>query len=1380
MRRKTFVVVMAATVLLSAAIGQATMVRYREGGGTQPDGAAYTDVTFDQTDINKNDDNLGNYNNFYTQADDPYYTLIGIKDLFTVLPLTSADDIYKATLTLIPYWGDNDTVTVTRCLTDWLVNAAGSNQNNVTGAHCDLGGSTTWSAGNFSDADHDTANGVSITFDSNCYRDRYDYDVTDMVKAMYSSGNNYGFVVSAPPATSVNIYANSNGTDWLRPVLKINYDSGSDYFLTVNSGEEDGYYASAEVVYIFADAAPSGMYFDEWVGDTAGIANVRAPSTTLTMPASNAEITATYTDTPPTYTLTVNSGTGSGTYQGGSVNAISADAPPSGLIFAQWTGNIGGVQDIYAASTNYTMPFYDAELTATYGTPYTLTVNSGSGSGSYTEGRVVQITADAPPSGQVFFQWTGDTNALADPTLATTDATMPAGDVEVTATYTAGNIVTLTVNSGTGGGTYIEGQVIAIVADPPPTGVWVDSFFDVWVADTVIGQRAVTDLDAASTNITMPAIDVTLTATYSHGTRVKFREGGGTGYVDTMFDDVYVKGPDGPPDSTNHNDTWEGHQMRIDGYNVGRLTLLGLKDQFTLLPPTTAGGNVLRINKAKVLMYRYDYSGYGGGAPVGVHPMTDGDWFVAAAGTNEIEPCGNYARLSDSTQWTSGSISTADWDENIGVDTILWPYTDTQPGDRYTFDITPVIEHMYLTSTNKGMAFVIRSIGGSYTSVHAGFRDSEAGTPAVRPVVIIDYDYVSPYTLTVNSGSGGGTYGEGVVVPIEADYVAGYMFVEWVGDTAGCASTTSASTTYTMPAANAEITATYTIAPQYQLTVNSGSGTGQYGENVVVDIVADTPATGWYFDEWTGDVAYVADVEAASTTVTMPAQAVTVTATYEYLPYDLTVNSGWGTGHYDAAMEIVVAADVPPAGQYFDKWVGDTSGLADPDHQATKLTMPSSDVEITATYTDDVVQGERVSFRDGAGTGYVDVEMDDTYVNFKDQFDDSNYGTSSYLAVIDGTAAGDSDVTQRATLIGIKDMFTKLTPSTNGNDIQINKARLLIMHYHGPKGTPFYVARVTTDWLIDAAGIPQTMATGTYARFDTDYWADFVSFSSDDYDDVNKVLQATMAAYARIEPLDITSVVQDIYTSGNNYGFALIPEPDFVSWDPTYIGIDLYSSEQAMYYKRPVLQIDYQYGTLYTLTVNSGTGGGSYYSGTVVAIQADAAPTDMVFDQWVGDTDVLDDPNASSTNVTMPAGDVEVTATYVSSGFVLTVNSGTGDGQYAGGTIVSIAADPAPTSELDFREWVGDTAGIADVYGESTTLTMPSADQEVTATYRLTGDLNRDGFVGQTDLDYVLDDWGEYTPPTGSANPWADQSGDGFVGQTDLDYVLDDWGQSYP
>jgi len=121
----------------------------------------------------------------------------------------------------------------------------------------------------------------------------------------------------------------------------------------------------------------------------------------------------------------------------------------------------------------------------------------------------------------------------------------------------------------------------------------------------------------------------------------------------------------------------------------------------------------------------------------------------------------------------------------------------------------------------------------------------------------------------------------GVAQNITASAGTDYHFVNWTANPAGNATfgnAASASTTVTLTG-SATVTANFAINPT--LTVNSGKGSGQYGAGAVVNIVANDPAAGQVFDQWTGDTAHVADVTSANTTVTMPAANVTVTATYK-------------------------------------------------------------------------------------------------------------------------------------------------------------------------------------------------------------------------------------------------------------------------------------------------------------------------------------------------------------------------------------------------------------------------------------------------------------------------------------------------------------------
>ncbi len=67
------------------------------------------------------------------------------------------------------------------------------------------------------------------------------------------------------------------------------------------------------MVSIAANTAPAGQTFQGWTG--AVVTNPKAAYTTLTMPAANIAVTATYIT--PTFTLTVNGGSGSGSYAAG-------------------------------------------------------------------------------------------------------------------------------------------------------------------------------------------------------------------------------------------------------------------------------------------------------------------------------------------------------------------------------------------------------------------------------------------------------------------------------------------------------------------------------------------------------------------------------------------------------------------------------------------------------------------------------------------------------------------------------------------------------------------------------------------------------------------------------------------------------------------------------------------------------------------------------------------------------------------------------------------------------------------------------------------------------------------------------------------------------
>jgi hypothetical protein len=89
--------------------------------------------------------------------------------------------------------------------------------------------------------------------------------------------------------------------------------------------------------------------------------------------------------------------------------------------------------------------------------------------------------------------------------------------------------------------------------------------------------------------------------------------------------------------------------------------------------------------------------------------------------------------------------------------------------------------------------------------------------------------------------------------------------------------------------------------------------------------------------------------------------------------------------------------------------------------------------------------------------------------------------------------------------------------------------------------------------------------------------------------------------------------------------------------------------------------------------------------------------------------------------------------------FSLTVNAGSGDGVYAPGTIVEVAADPAPAGQV-FDMWTGDVDGLlnGDIFAPITSYTIAAADATLTATYR------PDGQVVDSDSAETFDDAGAF------------------------------------
>ena len=147
------------------------------------------------------------------------------------------------------------------------------------------------------------------------------------------------------------------------------------YAVTVNNGEGSGSYeVGSEVTIAAPDRSAEGYEFTGWSVDTGNVSLNDASSLTtgFAMPEGDVTLTAGYTEIVPepvSYAVTVNNGEGSGSYEAGSwVTVTAPDRSAEGYEFTGWSVDTGNVSlaDTSAEETAFTMPEGNVTLTAAY------------------------------------------------------------------------------------------------------------------------------------------------------------------------------------------------------------------------------------------------------------------------------------------------------------------------------------------------------------------------------------------------------------------------------------------------------------------------------------------------------------------------------------------------------------------------------------------------------------------------------------------------------------------------------------------------------------------------------------------------------------------------------------------------------------------------------------------------------------------------------------------------------------------------------------------------------------------------------------------------------------------------------------------------------
>ena len=581
---------------------------------------------------------------------------------------------------------------------------------------------------------------------------------------------------------------------------------------------------------------------------------------------------------------------------------------------------------------------------------YDLIVNGGSGDGSYVENRVVDIAADAPPAGQVFDAWTGDTATVANIYDSTTTVTMPAAAVTLTATYKTTTLIVTIRSDFPGGNVLVEsnaGSTIHVAPDQRDNHT--DWFY--WYFEATANQPAEvtfvlpTDIGGVGGG---PAIGM-------QGPAISYDDGAtwdwlGDATVDAdsftydfTADQLTVRFAVTMPYLQSHLDAFLAENASSPHLTTSVLaqTLKGRDVELLQIGQPGAGKKAVLFtarhhacetmasyvlegvlqdaisDTAEAVAFRNNYVLY-------VVPFVDKD------GVEEGDQGKNRSPHDHNRDYGPGSLyPEVDAIEALGVSKNIQFVMD------YHCPTLRLADHQvfYFAGPNYAPVFNMANVSAFAALIDSEFPPNSPGGPlnwmnaTVNPTMCARYFAIQPGMIMSTT--------------LEVPYAP-------PGKNMDAAS----GLLYGAAILRAWMGMTFQYLTEYPLTVNNGSGDGSYIEGSIVNISADAPPAELVFDAWIGDTATVANIYDPTTTVTMPAAAVTVTATYKEpgTLYTLTVNSGTGSGSYSENTVVDIVADAPPEGEKFVGWTGDTAYLADADEPTTSITMPAQDVTVTATY----------------------------------------------------------------------------------------------------------------------------------------------------------------------------------------------------------------------------------------------------------------------------------------------------------------------------------------------------------------------------------------------------------------------------------------------
>ena len=563
---------------------------------------------------------------------------------------------------------------------------------------------------------------------------------------------------------------------------------------------------------------------------------------------------------------------------------------------------------------------------------------------------------------QTFTYWSGraeDIGLLDNYEAQQTSFVMPYRAVELTANFETNIPRTLTLTngyisihkdptaeSGPSTGTYLAGDEIMIIANVAPS----EKAFYEWTGTAEALKNIVgvtSDEDPSTAILTMPDCDVTLEPHYINAGQHRVTVTNGTGgglynYKDRVSISANVPSHYGfdswSGDTSYLSDIYSAYQsfemsdvnisfranysyrysyndvqvidglIRVNGQDVSEATGLRQSSSYTLVPtPPDASQGI-------------DYWSIEGLGSASLTTFTVGDGNAIITG--------HYAPLQ--------TLTVINRNNTGGTEA----YSIVQ-GHTQTLTTNSTVGNYKFNGWYEGSTRL--STSTSYTVT--------MGTS--NKTVEARYDYYETYTVTlVNRNNGGQTTTSQV---LSGNYwssstneeVGDYLFVRWLKD--GVQVSTSTSYGFYV-SANTTITCEYRPKETYHLTVNNGSGSGDYKERQAISITADEGD----FSHWTYSNLYsIGSTTSRTTTVRLGRANGTVTANYNMRAITVVKNSGTTTTNVIEGNSLNIDSGTAPATYEFNHWevtTGDAT-IANQYSSSTRVTAHSEDSTITAIYT---------------------------------------------------------------------------------------------------------------------------------------------------------------------------------------------------------------------------------------------------------------------------------------------------------------------------------------------------------------------------------------------------------------------------------------------